>query len=294
MRPGGCEAELLRLLAEMPFLDRLEMAEVSGWSRGAVYGAVEKLESGGFCAPAPHAADPLPSTRRFHLTAAGLGRLAEQEGLSPDESGAPVSRLRPVAAQPDGAPGRPGRHLPAGLRRLHRRLPHPVPLVPLPAPGRRPDPARRQDRGHPPAGTHRRPHRLRQAPLAAARGTRARHGAGPDGRRGAPHGTPAGCCPHPRCRPCWPWKARRRWLGRATASGVPPPSTPSWTCATSWNGPTPRRGASGGGPAAAATLPEDFAFDGPGWDIPDHLLPVLLKSAEKRALDLVSDWPWLT
>ena len=43
-----------------------------------------------------------------------------------------------------------------------------------------------------------------------------------------------------------------------------------------------------------ATLPGDFAFDGPGWDIPDHLLPVLLKSAEKRALDLVSDWPWLS
>ena len=42
-----------------------------------------------------------------------------------------------------------------------------------------------------------------------------------------------------------------------------------------------------------ATLPDDFAFDGPGWDIPDHLLPVLLKAAEKRALDLVSDWPWL-
>ena len=63
MRPGGCEAEVLRLLAGMPFLDRLEMVEVSGWSRGAVYGAVEKLDSGGFCAPAPHAADPLPPTQ---------------------------------------------------------------------------------------------------------------------------------------------------------------------------------------------------------------------------------------
>ena len=26
----------------------------------------------------------------------------------------------------------------------------------------------------------------------------------------------------------------------------------------------------------------------------DHLLPVFLKPAEKRALDLVSDWPWIT
>ena len=95
MRPEGCEAELLRALAEMPFLDRLEMVEVSGWSRGAVYGAVEKLESGGFCAPALHAADPLPPTRRFHLTAAGLRRLAEEEGVSLDE----LVRIRPVSAQ---------------------------------------------------------------------------------------------------------------------------------------------------------------------------------------------------
>ena len=95
MKPGGCEADVLRLLAGMPFLDRLELAEVSGWSRGAAYGAVEKLESGGFCTPALHAADPLQPTRRFHLTAAGLGRLAEQEGLSPDE----LVRRYPVSAQ---------------------------------------------------------------------------------------------------------------------------------------------------------------------------------------------------
>ena len=41
------------------------------------------------------------------------------------------------------------------------------------------------------------------------------------------------------------------------------------------------------------TLPEDLAAEGPGWSVPDHLLPVLLKAAEKRALDLVSDWPWI-
>ena len=42
MRPAGCEPELLRVLASMPFLDRREMVAVSGWSRGAVYEAVEK------------------------------------------------------------------------------------------------------------------------------------------------------------------------------------------------------------------------------------------------------------
>ena len=43
-----------------------------------------------------------------------------------------------------------------------------------------------------------------------------------------------------------------------------------------------------------ATLADDFTVEGPGWDIPDHLLPVLLKAAEKRALDLAFDWPWVS
>ena len=42
-----------------------------------------------------------------------------------------------------------------------------------------------------------------------------------------------------------------------------------------------------------ADPPADFAVEGPGWDIPDHMLPVLLKPIEKRALDLISDWPWI-
>ena len=41
-----------------------------------------------------------------------------------------------------------------------------------------------------------------------------------------------------------------------------------------------------------ADAPADVAVEGPGWDIPDHMLPVTLSSAEKRALDLISDWPW--
>ena len=34
MRPEGCEAEILRVLAAMPFLDRLEMVAVTSWSMG--------------------------------------------------------------------------------------------------------------------------------------------------------------------------------------------------------------------------------------------------------------------
>ena len=95
MRPEGCEHDLLRALASMPFLDRLEMVAVTGWSRGAVYDAVAKLESGGFCAAVPHATELLPPARRFHLTAAGLRRLAGEEDISLDE----LVRRRPLSAQ---------------------------------------------------------------------------------------------------------------------------------------------------------------------------------------------------
>ena len=41
-----------------------------------------------------------------------------------------------------------------------------------------------------------------------------------------------------------------------------------------------------------AALPGDINLDAPDSTAPDWLLPALLKPAEKRALDLLSDWPW--
>ena len=95
MRPEGCEPDLLRTLASMPFLDRQEMVAVSGWSRAAVYEAVEKLETAGACASVLHSAAPFPPARRFHLTAAGLRRLADEEDTPLDI----LVRSRPVSAQ---------------------------------------------------------------------------------------------------------------------------------------------------------------------------------------------------
>ena len=96
MRPAECEGELLRCLAAMPFLDRLEMVAVSGRSRGAVYEAVGKLEEACLTASVPHAAPFIPPTRRYCLTAAGLHRLARDEGLTVDEllRDCPVSEQR--------------------------------------------------------------------------------------------------------------------------------------------------------------------------------------------------------
>ena len=82
MRPEGCEAELLRALASMPFLDRLEMVAVSGWSRGAVYEAVEKLESGGWPPPC--------STRRSCFPRPG-GSTSPPRGCA----GLPMKRAKP-------------------------------------------------------------------------------------------------------------------------------------------------------------------------------------------------------
>ena len=95
MRPAAWEGELLEALAGMPFLDRLELAAVTGWSRGAAYRGVGRLEDDGFAASVPHATSLLPSTRRYHLTADGLGRLAGIWGVPLDD----LLRTRPVSAR---------------------------------------------------------------------------------------------------------------------------------------------------------------------------------------------------
>ena len=47
-------------------------------------------------------------------------------------------------------------------------------------------------------------------------------------------------------------------------------------------------------PPERVSLPEHLNVDGQDDSAPDHLLPALLKSTEKRCLDLLSDWPWMT
>ena len=96
MRPQEeCETVLLKLLASMPLLDRLEMVCISGWSRGAVYPAVERLEACALIDSLPHASELVPPTRRYHLTAAGLNRLAGETGTTM----VTLLRTRPVSSQ---------------------------------------------------------------------------------------------------------------------------------------------------------------------------------------------------
>ena len=293
MRPEGCEAELLRALAEMPFLDRLEMVEVSGWSRGAVYGAVEKLETGGFCAPVLHAADSLPPTRRFHLTAAGLRRLAVEEGVSLDE----LVRLYPVSAEWRRSLMERLDALAAVYRlacavssvafpvrfRWYRALPLDAGLT---LPGGRTVGILRQGLTADRTGFAKRLWRLREGPMPGTvlilmtDQVRLRHA-----RRLLSSG---------------PVPALLALEREAVLAGAGDRiwSPPAVNAALDLRYVLERTAPGGELPIEAepqrATLPDDFTVEGPGWDIPDHLLPVLLKAAEKRTLDLVSDWPWVS
>ena len=292
MSPAGCRAEALRRLAELPFLDRLELAAVSGWSRGAVYRAVSGLEQGGMVQAIPHASPVVPPTRRYCLTGAGLRRLAEPEETTLDAVLAqyPVSaswrrvlleRLDAVAviyrvaaavsdaAHPIGfrwyrsAPPDAGIQLPCGRTLALARM------------GNSADRAafakrlwRLSHETRPSAALLLVPDevRLRQVarlldslPLPgflALEGDAARAGAG----------SPV-------------------WRG---ISGSPPLSLREAL-------PLVRPG--GELPAEAASRPEslgsDLDLEGAGNAPPAFLLPALLKPSEKRALDLLFDWPWL-
>ena len=292
MRPEGCEADLLRALSRMPFLDRLEMVAVCGWSRGAVYEAVEKLETGGFCASVPHGTGLLPTSRRFHLTATGLRRLADEEGMALDE----LVRSRPVSAQWRRSLME---RLDAvasvyGVASTVSSLAFPIRFrwyrsIPLDAAMTLPDGRTvgivRQGLTADRSGFSRRLWGLLSGPVPGtllvlmADEVRLRHAR----RLLSTTDVPAlfaverlAVLTGPGDRIWSPPKVGaeidlRYALDRAGPGGQLPIE------------PEPQR----------ADPPADFAVEGPGWDIPDHMLPVLLKPIEKRALDLISDWPWI-
>lgn len=85
----------LRGLAAMPFLDRLELAAVTGMSEGATHNALSSLHGEGLSNCIRHAAPLTPSTRRWYLTAEGLRRLALDAGADVES----VLRSHPVAAR---------------------------------------------------------------------------------------------------------------------------------------------------------------------------------------------------
>ena len=292
MRPEGCEAQLLHALADMPFLDRTEMVAVTGWSKGAVHEAAERLQSGGLCASVLHAVDPLPPARRFYLTANGLRRLS-------DEADMPIAELvrsRPLSAQwrrslmerldPVASIYR--------LASLLSNCAYPIRFrwyrsVKLDAAVSLPDGRTvgivRQGPTADRSVFANRLWRLKDEPMPAVililttDGVRNRHA--------------------------------RRYL---SATDVPAllalereavmaaSDDPIWTPSevgtpvdlryvldrTEPGGELPQEPQPG-----MASVPADLPVTGTAADMADHLLPVMLKPAEKRALDHIFDWPWI-
>ncbi|MDE2801896.1 MAG: hypothetical protein OXK21_03320, partial [Chloroflexota bacterium] len=95
MNPNDRTLLLMRRLASMPFLDRLELAAASGTPDRSTYDAVDDLQRAGLAVSITHATDLLRATRRYHLTVSGLRMLAEADRLAMDE----ILSEYPVSAQ---------------------------------------------------------------------------------------------------------------------------------------------------------------------------------------------------
>ena len=283
-----CETGLLRRLAETPFADRLDLASLSGWSRGAVYAGMDRLTERGMVDAIPHATPLLPLTRRYCLTAQGLRWLAEDEGTGLDE----LLRRRPVSARwrrvllerMDAlaviyrlAAAISNLAFPIGIQ-LFRAAPADAGIV---LPDGRNIAVVRQGLTADRTGFAKRMWRLREGP------------------------TPGGVLV------LAPDEVRLRQARRMLASARFPvflalegdaalagPDSPVWRPPSvaaeldlryvlshlDRNGRLPVEAQ----PSRAA-LPGDIDLDGPA---SDYQLPARLGPAEKRALDLLSDWPW--
>lgn len=292
MRPEACEGEILRRLAAMPFLDRLEMAAVSGRSRGAVYEAVGRLEHAGLVASIQHAAQLLSPTRRYCLTASGLHRLARQEGRTVDEllRDCPVSeqgrrilmeRLDAAAVVYRLATAVSNTEYPIRFR-WYRAMPMDAAMT---LPDGRTLAVIRQGPTADRTAFSKRLWRLRQEfrPSAVLMlmpdETRLRHA------RRLVSGSPSISFLALESDTAASGANARIWR---------PPSGPALLDLRTALAHTRPRGAwPTEKPPERASLTGELDVDTQGVDVPGHALSAVLKATEKRTLDLLSDWPWL-
>ena len=95
MRAPERDLLTMRWLAAMPFLDRLELAAISGMYEEASHLALSRLKRAGLAEFVSHAAPHTPSSRRWRLTDGGMRHLAVEDGIGEDR---PL-RTRPVSAR---------------------------------------------------------------------------------------------------------------------------------------------------------------------------------------------------
>ena len=284
----GCETGLLRRLAETPFADRLDLAALSGWSRGAVYAGMDRLQELGMALAIPHATPLLAPTRRYYLTAHGLERLAELENVSLDGllENRPVSsrwqrllleRLDSLCVIYRLAAAVANAEFPIGFR-WYRASPVDAGII---LAGGRTVAVVRQGITADRTGFSKRLWRLREGP---------------------PPGAVLVLAPDEvRLRQARRMLAGARFpvfLALERDAVLAGPDAPVWRLPSVAAGLDLRHVLSrldrgGGLPAEAmpalAALPDHIGVGAPA---PDWLLPALLGPAEKRALDMLSDWPW--
>ncbi len=296
MKSKTFEGQLLQLMADMPFLDRLDMVAVSGWSRGGVYEAIQQLTSAGFCSSVLHAVDPLPSSRRFHLTPKGLKRLASERGVTLKE----MVRLSPVSSQWR-------RSL---LQRIDSlaviyRLASAVSTVMYPIRFRWYRSLPLDAALHLPTG--RTLGILRQGVTADRTGFSKRLwrlGNGP-----VPDAVLILTSDEIRLRHTrrmfnrFPVSQVNAFLALGDQAALAGAGDRIWYPSQVNSSIALRAALSGGEKGLVlpiesahrkADIPDRLVCQTAASSIPDHMLPVLLKSAEKRALDLVFDWPWIS
>ena len=293
MRPDGCEAELLRRLAAMPFLDRLEMAAVSGRSRGAVYEAVERMERDGLVASIPHAAPLIPPTRRYCLTVAGLHRLARDEGTTVDElllrclvseQGRRVlmERLDSLAVVYRLASAISNAAFPIRFR-WYRAMPMDAAIT---LPDERTVAVVRQGLTADRTAFSKRLWRLRETfrPSAVlmlmSDEIRLRHA------RRVVAGSPS--------LTFLALESQAVSAGAGNSIWCAPSGSAILDLRTALAHTRPRGAWPAEKPSERASLPEDLSLDGTEENPPGWALPAILKETDKRALDLLFDWPWIT
>ena len=293
MRTEACWAELLRQLAAMPLLDRLEMAAVSGRSRGAVYEAVEKMEDAGLVESVAHAAPLTASTRRYCLTATGLHTLARYEGMTVDEllltcpvteqgRRVLVERLDGVAVVYRLASAVSNAAFPMRFR-WYRAMPMDAAIA---LPDGRTLAVVRQGLTADRTAFSKRLWRLREEfrPSAVLMLTsdevRIRHA------RRLMAGSP--------CIAFLALESDAASAGAGAPIWRPPSGSTILSLRTALAHTRPRGALSYEKPPDRASLPEGLSVGGTQENPPDWALPAMLKTTDKRALDLISDWPWIT
>ena len=290
MTPTRCETDLLCRLAETPFADRLDLAALSGWSRGAVYAGMDDAHGTGdgrrhpprYAPAAIHqagTASPLTASTRpgrvgrrwlWKICSAPASVSAQLQRLLLERLDALAVIYRLAAAVSNAA-------FPTGIR-LFRAAPVDAGFV---LPGGRIVAVVRQGNTADRTGFSKRLWRLREGPL--------------------PGGVLVLSPDEVRLR-----QARRMLAGArfpvflalekdAALAGLDSPvwHPPSIAAGLDLRYVLARLDRRGGLPVEAqparVALPADINLDAPA---PDWLLPALITPAEKRALDLLSDWPW--